>query len=75
MTTILALLTDISPTDARGGAVGLYRTFMDIGGFLGPLVFMFAYTEYSRFTPFYIGSVINFLNIGLIIMAKTRSVS
>jgi len=75
MTTILALLTDISPSDARGGAIGLYRTFMDVGGFLGPLVFMFAYTEYSRFTPFYIGSVINFLNIGLIIMAKTRSVS
>ena len=47
ITTLLALLTDIAPANARGGAVGLYRTFMDVGGFLGPIVFMMLYSSYS----------------------------
>jgi MFS family permease len=40
MTTLTALLTDIAPIDARGAVVGLFRTFQDIGGFMGPLLFM-----------------------------------
>ena len=32
----LPLLTDITPRRVRGGAIGLYRTFLDIGGFGAP---------------------------------------
>jgi DHA1 family multidrug resistance protein-like MFS transporter len=72
MTTCLALLTDIVPHAARGGAVGLYRTFMDIGGFLGPLVFMVAYDDYSPLTPFYAAAGLCVINIVLSFFARTK---
>jgi DHA1 family multidrug resistance protein-like MFS transporter len=72
MTTCLALLTDIVPQAARGGAVGLYRTFMDIGGFLGPLVFMVAYDDYSPLTPFYAAAGLCVINIVLSFFARTE---
>jgi len=75
MTTILALLTDIAPPNARGGAVGLFRTFMDVGGFLGPMVFMLAYTGYSPLTPFYLGAAVNLFNATFILLARTRRVA
>jgi len=75
MTTILALLTDIAPPNARGGAVGLYRTFMDVGGFLGPMVFMLVYTRYGPLTPFYVGVAVNLFNAVLISMARIRRVA
>jgi DHA1 family multidrug resistance protein-like MFS transporter len=75
MTTILALLTDIAPLEARGGAVGLYRTFMDVGGFLGPIVFMLAYNGYGVRTPFYLGAALCLLNTVFILVAPTRRVA
>jgi len=73
MTTLLVLLTDIAPLAARGGAVGLYRTFMDVGGFLGPIVFMIAYNNYSPLTPFYAAMGLCVLNIVLTFFARTGS--
>ena len=73
MTTLLALLTDIAPEAARGGAVGLYRTFMDLGGFLGPIVFMVAYNDYGPLTPFYAAAGLCVLNILLTFFARTGS--
>jgi MFS family permease len=75
MTTLLALLTDITPPNARGGAMGLYRTFMDVGGFLGPVVFMLAYTGYGPFTPFYVGAALSLFNAVTILLARTRRVA
>jgi len=72
MTTLLALLTDIVPQAARGGAVGLYRTFMDVGGFLGPLVFMIAYDDYSPLAPFYLATGLCALNVVLAFSARTK---
>jgi MFS family permease len=73
MTTLLAMLTDIAPQVARGGAVGLYRTFMDVGGFLGPIVFMIVYDNYSPLTPFYVAAGLCVLNILLTFFARTKS--
>jgi MFS family permease len=75
MTTILALLTDIAPPNARGGAVGLFRTFMDVGGFLGPMIFMLVYTGYGPLTPFYLGAAVNVINAAFILLARTRRVA
>ncbi len=71
LTTLMALLTDVAPDNARGGAVGLYRTFMDLGGFFGPILFMIFY-GHSATLPFYAGIAIIIANITLILAAKTR---
>jgi MFS family permease len=63
MTTLMALLTDITPSDARGLIIGFFRTFQDIGGFVGPLVLMILYTKMGMFTSFYLGIVICLINI------------
>jgi MFS family permease len=69
---LLALLTDIAPANARGGAVGLYRTFMDIGGFFGPIIFMMLYLEFTPLTPFYVAAAIIITNISMILITKTK---
>ena len=33
-----AYIADSVPDDARGKAIGTYRTFLDLGGLIGPLV-------------------------------------
>lgn len=66
LTTLMALLTDIAPTSARGVAIGLYRTFQDIGGFLGPILFMLVFTRFNPHTTFYLGALLSFINIILV---------
>jgi DHA1 family multidrug resistance protein-like MFS transporter len=73
ITTLLALLTDIAPSNARGGAVGLYRTFMDAGGFFGPIIFMILYSNYVSLTPFYVATGILIVNILLVLTMKTKA--
>lgn len=73
LTTLLALLTDVAPPNARGGAVGLYRTFMDMGGFFGPILFMIVYTSFSAKTPFYLATLILLINILLVFLMKTQT--
>jgi DHA1 family multidrug resistance protein-like MFS transporter len=63
MTTLMALLTDISPLNTRGMVVGFFRTFQDIGGFLGPLVLMTIYANTSPVVPFYLAAGISLSNI------------
>jgi MFS family permease len=66
MTTLMALLTDIAPLNARGVVVGLYRTFQDIGGFIGPLIFIIVYRRFGQVIPFYFGVILCILNIILV---------
>jgi DHA1 family multidrug resistance protein-like MFS transporter len=73
MTTLLALLTDMAPQEARGGVVGLYRTFMDVGGFLGPIAFMVVYDDFSPLTPFYLAAGLCVLNILITYLTRTGS--
>ncbi len=70
MTTLIALLTDITPPPVRGGVVGLYRTFQDIGGFSGPILFMIFYGTLGPASAFYIAIVANVVNIALLMMFK-----
>jgi MFS family permease len=73
MSTLTALLTDITPENVRGGAVGLYRTFMDVGGFTGPIAFMMMFTEIGTFTPFYFGIAMFLVTTFLISRVKTQT--
>ena len=72
MTTLLSLLTDIAPPNARGGAIGLYRTFMDIGGFIGPIAFMIVYTSFSFTSTFYLGAAISLMAVFLSVTIRTK---
>jgi len=75
MTPIVALLTDITPRRVRGGAIGLYRTFLDIGGFAGPVLFMLIYSIMSAMAIFYIATIINILNIIIVSTIRTKDVA
>lgn len=66
MTTLIALLTDIAPPSMRGGVVGLYRTFQDIGGFSGPVLFMLINNGFGPEYAFYAAAAFSMLNIALI---------
>jgi DHA1 family multidrug resistance protein-like MFS transporter len=66
MTTLMALLTDIALETTRGAVVGLFRTFQDIGGFLGPIIFMIVFTEINPDSTFYLGALLSLVNIILI---------
>jgi predicted MFS family arabinose efflux permease len=72
MTTLMALLTDIALETARGAVVGLFRTFMDIGGFLGPIIFMLVFTDFNPVYTFYLGALLSLVNIILISRVKTQ---
>jgi predicted MFS family arabinose efflux permease len=73
MTTLIALLADISPESARGVVVGLFRTFMDIGGFLGPIIYMLVFTEINPVSTFYLGIFLSFINIILVTRVNTNT--
>jgi MFS family permease len=74
-TPLMALLTDITPKNARGIVVGLFRTFQDIGGIMGPLLFMMLYTRLGSLTPFYMGISIYILSIILVTRIKVSDIS
>ncbi len=65
-TSLIVLLSEIAPAGLRGGAMGLYRTFMDMGGFLGPLFFMLIFDSLGAHAPFLSAIVILALNIALL---------
>jgi MFS family permease len=73
LTTLIALLTDIAPPSVRGGAVGLFRTFQDIGGFAGPILFMILYNGFGPVAALYVAAAVNFVNVGLIMAYKSKS--
>jgi len=51
-TTLVVLLSDIASSELLGGAVGLYRTFMDLGGIVGPVISMFLFNSIAIHAPF-----------------------
>jgi DHA1 family multidrug resistance protein-like MFS transporter len=75
-TTLIVLLTDISPPRMRGGAIGLYRTFMSVGGVAGPIVFTSIYDGLGAQSVFFTAVAINVFNAFLLLTIradKTRA--
>jgi MFS family permease len=70
-TTLIALLTDLAPPDIRGGVVGLYRTFNDVGGFIGPIAIMLAYGAFSAAAVFQLCATLNLFSIILVFSLRT----
>jgi DHA1 family multidrug resistance protein-like MFS transporter len=71
-TTLMVLLSDLVAPQLIGGAIGLYRTFMDFGGIIGPIVVMFLFTDVGIFVPFYVAAGVFLVNLVLIQWTKTQ---
>jgi len=74
-TSLIVLLSDLSPPSARGGMLGFYRTFMDLGGFAGPIILLSVYASWSSQAAFWVAVLINIVNILLLITVKIKPVS
>jgi MFS family permease len=69
-TTLMVLLSDIAPPAIRGGAIGLFRTFMSVGGFLGPIIFASIYDGFGVSYAFLAAVVLNVINLVLLVTIK-----
>ena len=70
-TTLMVLLSDLVTPHLIGGAIGLYRTFMDFGGIIGPIVVMYLFTDIGVYVPFYLAAGLFLINLALIQWTKT----
>jgi MFS family permease len=69
--TLTVLLSEIVEPEFRGISIGLYRTFMDIGGIAGPIVFALILTQIGVYTPFYVGALLLSIMAGLTVIIKS----
>jgi MFS family permease len=67
---LLVFMSDVSPQSIRSGAIGLYRTFQDIGGIVGPNIFMILYISIGSHTAFWIACFLFFFNVAIIFFVK-----
>jgi MFS family permease len=74
-TTLMVFLSDLVEPRVIGGAVGLYRTFMDLGGIIGPLVVMTLFAAMGPIIPFFVAAGLTLVNLALITVTwlRTRS--
>ena len=72
-TTLMVLLSDLVESHEIGSAVGLYRTFMDLGGIIGPIVVMKLFTDIGHVVPFYVGAGLALGNLGFIAFTWLRT--
>lgn len=66
----LVMLSEIVPDEARGGAIGLYRTFMSLGGSIGPILFLYVFDNYVSAYSFYLA--IMFLIVSALLQATIK---
>jgi MFS family permease len=70
LTTMMVLLSEVTPPKYRGGAIGMDRTFMSLGGLIGPLLFMAIYELCGSYYAFLSGALIFLFNLALMLTVK-----
>jgi len=70
LTSSMVLLSEVVPQQSRGSAIGMYRTFMDVGGFVGPLFFMMVFDSFGSYTTFLTAVATIVLTITLVLPVK-----
>jgi MFS family permease len=70
LTTMMVLLSEVTPFRYRGGAIGMDRTFMSVGGLIGPLLFMTIYELFGSYYAFLSGTLIFLFNLALTMTVK-----
>ena len=71
-----ALVADSVTNNVRGIAIGIFRTFFDLGGLTGPII-LSAVAEaiglpYGYIITFYIATALMFVNILIVLLLKTK---
>jgi len=70
------LVVDSVPSKVRGKAIGIYRTFYDLGGLLGPIamsaIVMIVDIPHGYFAAFYVTTVLVFANLLIVSIIKTK---
>jgi MFS family permease len=69
---IVVFLSETAPEEVRGGAMGLYRTFMGIGGFIGPVLFLSVFDNYASSYSFYLATIFLVVNASLVATIKSK---
>jgi len=69
---LIILMSEQVPASIRSGAVGVFRTFMDVGGILGPIIFMIAYNSVGFTSPFWMAALLTLSNIVTIQLIKKK---
>ena len=70
LTALMLLLSDRVSPKLRGGAIGMYRTFMDVGGLVGPIFFTFIFYRLEPYLTFVSAILILCLNAFIAIVTK-----
>lgn len=73
LTSMMVLLSEVVPSRLRGGVLGVYRTFMDVGGFTGPLFFIIVLEELGSNSTFLSAIIILVANIALIMTVRREN--
>ncbi|MCK5671145.1 MFS transporter, partial [Candidatus Bathyarchaeota archaeon] len=58
------------PPEKRGAAIGAYRTFFDLGSFIGPIVMAFIVDSYGIVYCFYLAGGLMLITLPLVLMIK-----
>jgi MFS family permease len=74
-TGLIVLLSDMVPSSTRGMAIGIYRTFMDVGGFIGPLILMAVYLGTGSHVAFLLSAALCVLCTSILAFTKLKPVS
>jgi predicted MFS family arabinose efflux permease len=72
-TALTLLLADVAHPSVMEAAIGVNRTFMDIGGVVGPLVFILVYDSFIPQVSFILGLAITIVNLALMLLIRTKS--
>jgi ACDE family multidrug resistance protein len=68
--TLIVFLSEIVEPEFRGVSIGLYRTFMDIGGVVGPIIAMLVVTSSGIVMPFVIDAILLLIMAGLTLTVR-----
>jgi len=68
--TLTILLSYLVKPEFRGISIGFFRTFMYVGGIIGPVVFMDIATHITIQAPFFGGTLVLFIMAGLLFTMK-----
>jgi MFS family permease len=70
LTSSMVLLSEIAPPKLRGGAIGIDRTFLSVGGFFGPLFFVAIFYQLGAYFTFISAISVIAVSIAFILTIK-----
>jgi MFS family permease len=67
---LITLMSEQVAPEYTGGAVGLYRTFMDVGAVTGPVLIMMIQTRFDIYAGFLFGAVLLLANVPTLLTVR-----